>query len=353
MPPPGARPSRRGTARPATKRYRASPFIGRHAKNWSSAGLGVLDVAAGEADSRVSMSSGVMTSSRLDELAEARARTAPGSSPSTSPSRSRSVAQSPSRRCRGARLDDDAHHVLALRRERRIRERSGSSPRASAPRRRGRTSPRPSPRSTSSIEGPITIRPASRSRVAAVERRHAAERQVRPSRVAPGWRMFSARHTSRRAEHLGSQQRERSASGRRPRPPRRRRSPCRRRASTPIARSPRVRISITSAPVRISAPRAVAAARERVRERAGPAAREHGCARRSAVVAGGVVQEHLRRARAHGAHRRVEDAARRERAADGLLLEDLVDEVGDRHRQRADRLAAGLRAEVAERPARA
>ena len=76
--------------------------------------------------------------------------------------------------------------------------------------------------------------------------------------------------------------------------------------------------------------------------------REHGRARRSPVGAGGIVQEHGRRAGGPRAHRGEQRASGGERPADGFLLEDLLHQVGDRHRQRTDRLAAGLGAEVAE-----
>ena len=92
---------------------------------------------------------------------------------------------------------------------------------------------------------------------------------------------------------------------------------------------------------------------ERVGERGRAALREHGLARGPAVVAGGIGEEHLGRARGPRAHRGVADAAPREGAADRLVLEGLRDEVGGRHREHAeDRPPVGL-AETAERATQA
>ena len=74
----------------------------------------------------------------------------------------------------------------------------------------------------------------------------------------------------------------------------------------------------------------------------GAAARERRLPRRPAVVAGRVREQHRRRARRPRAHRRVLDASSRERPPHRVALERLRDEVGDRHRQRARRLAARL-----------
>ena len=93
-------------------------------------------------------------------------------------------------------------------------------------------------------------------------------------------------------------------------------------------------------------PRAFAAARARPREGAGAAAGEHGRAGRPPSVPAESFRNTAAVPAAHGPIA-VEHAAARA-AADGLVLEDLLHEVGDGHRQRADRLAPGLAAQVAE-----
>ncbi len=82
---------------------------------------------------------------------------------------------------------------------------------------------------------------------------------------------------------------------------------------------------------------------------AGAPARERRLPGRPAVVAGGVEQEYRRRPRRPGSDRRVLHPAGGEHAAERVGLERLTDQVGHRHRQRAERLAARLRAHPLER----
>jgi len=88
---------------------------------------------------------------------------------------------------------------------------------------------------------------------------------------------------------------------------------------------------------------------QRARERPGAAAGVDRRARRSPVGAGGVVEEDGRGAGRPRAHRREQHAARRERPPHRLVVEDLLHQVGHRHRQRPDGLAPGPGSQIPER----
>ena len=265
----------------------------------------------------------------------------------TSPSRSRSVDQSPSRRCRGAASTrmlitclpsgaSDGSESVGI-----VASSHGSS--AMCPNFTASFA-----RSTWSMLVPITIRPFSRSTSSAPLNDGTSESARFTLAVAPGWRMLDARQTMVGPSSTGSQ----SASVR-----------LGSAAETTVAGVDRLAVrerDADDAPVAradlgdvgAGADRDAVRLRaglERGRQRAAPAPRDRALPGRSPVVAGGVHQEHGRRARRPRSRRRVEHAARGERTADRLVLEHLGDQVGHGHRQRADRLAAGLRAQVAER----
>ena len=123
--------------------------------------------------------------------------------------------------------------------------------------------------------------------------------------------------------------------------------------ATPVARPSFEVIATTRAPVRISAPAALAADGEGIGERRRPTLREDRLAGGTAVVARGVGQEHGGRARRPRAHRRVADATPGERRAQRLGREQFGHEVRGRHREHAqDRPAIDL-AQAPERRARA
>ena len=263
-----------------------------------------------------------------------------------SPTRSRSSAHVPSRRCRGAAWNTTLITCLPSG----ASDGSASDGIVASSTGSSLTCPYFTASiacSTASIDGPITIRPRSRSASPPANAGRPPEREVDRA-VAPGWRMFSPRHTvvgptatgsSSRIVRFGSAADTTSGAS----------SSVPSASATPTARSPRVRIDDDLGPRADLDAEAGGRGLERVGERVGAAPSEHRRSRRAAVGAGRVVQEHLRRARGPRAHRRVQHAARGERPAHGLLLEHLLHQVRDRHRQRTDRLAAGPGAEVAER----
>ena len=85
----------------------------------------------------------------------------------------------------------------------------------------------------------------------------------------------------------------------------------------------------------------------------GPALGEDGLARGPAVVAGRVGQQDGGRAGRPGPHGGEQDAARGQRGPHGLVREALPDEVGDRHRERPQQVAAVVAPEAAVARARA
>ena len=87
---------------------------------------------------------------------------------------------------------------------------------------------------------------------------------------------------------------------------------------------------------------------ERIRYRAGTAAREDRLAGGATVAASRVGEQDRGRAHREHAHGRVEDPARRDDGSDGLGLEPVGDVVGDRHRQDAQELARVVGSEPLE-----
>ena len=123
-------------------------------------------------------------------------------------------------------------------------------------------------------------------------------------------------------------------------------------SATPVTRPSREVIAATSAPQRISAPAARAAAASASDSGARPADREHGLARRAAVVAGRVERAASPSIPAdHGPSEQYWTPRQAIAAWTRVGLERLRDEVGDRHRQDAQDRVGVVLAEAAERPA--
>ena len=192
------------------------------------------------------------------------------------------------------------------------------------------------------IERPIAVREAGEV---------AAARSARGSPCPTSRGTCSAPLPSTRSS--GSSLRSTSSQERAPRIEARdddRRARSRRRSSsaTPVARPSFTSTRSTAASVRISAPSARAALRDRFADRAGAALLKAPRAKRAVDLAHVVMQQHVRRARRARPEKRADDAARRLRRLERIELEPLVEIVGAAHRhelvQRVEALGAERRA---------